>query len=475
MERSDSQNLLVGALWKPMPVGVALGVVFGAPAVFAGAFLWVPLLTESYCDDDRWFPGPPCYNVEVARFGTNPPTTEYLYKVFHVGTLGEDVFFHSPFVPLAGAPVEKLASETGRLILPSSSIVSLQRYIPSDPGFRLGMDQQPPKPAPVLNIVLENSFVSVNNVAQASGGPNTSGTNVTYDVDNKFTSQPTSQETLNLSVANNFTTEKEISIHQPSTLISHFYFDNKAFDPPESATKRHILVPFFLHPVSAKDLKKFSSIWDVGEKGKINSRLQAFLAGFASLADPDFEEALQIAAREGFATPKNFLSTVRSILQTCVLPNTPEGNDFVIEVTGYASMRAFPDGLDDFNLYLAEGRRAAVILSIADQWENIDLTNSGEDSVASVARLVVKRTSNEQNKHLESDKEERIAEFVELLKNGDQDGLLMFLQHLEGNGTTEEFEENIKDGLFLFSNEEDMRLDLDRWTTRGAVKEKILP
>ncbi len=124
--------------------------------------------------------------------------------------------------------------------------------------------------------------------------------------------------------------------------------------------ERHLLVPYFVEPVRAKNYDSFS--WFFGDDEKINTMVEAFVAGYNSYEPNTWSD------RSGVKVDRSYLGLVREILQACSgLEEVP------VDVAGYASIKKFKNFSrdskmhDKLNWALAEGRRARVIDALLDQ------------------------------------------------------------------------------------------------------------
>ena len=260
---------------------------------------------------------------------------------------------------------KRQAFELARLRIPAASVIALQGY--GKTFDRLGIDAVSPPPAPVINLAQENSFVTINNTPHYSGGSGVGEIfNVNYDAKFPFTQTDVTRIAMN----NHF--ESKVEEHAHATLITNFILDGKQMNQPGNGELRHILAPFFLNPIeTSKPSSKWREIYALYGNRKIDTKLDAFIAGFFSLRDPAMTESEPSSA--GLDRSLTFLSTVRTILEACTAQVTDTVEPIRIEVAGYASKKPFRgadgkeiEGSSELNHALAEGRRAAILVNLVD-------------------------------------------------------------------------------------------------------------
>ena len=454
--------------------------------VVKAVFTHVAAASHGYCGSGWELIGPNCYHLEVRRQSGLNATTRLFAPVLYHGRVGDNILISEPFVTaqentqVQGHELTATAEQSpeptdaeansfwsrlgyARHAIPISSVVVMQTYNSTPLFERFGVDKVPPKPAPVFNLAQENSFTVINATAQSSGSQRSGDTHLTnFRTENDFTSEH--HNVTNVVTHNDFTNKPVVLPTPNQILTTTFVLDGRELHMPDSEKKRHILVPFFQDPILSPT-NEDDEMWQVyaadGEAG-ISSPVDAFIAGYYSLSDPDYAVGTNEA---DLASPKNFLSAIKRILQSCTGPTGTPNHTFEIEVLGYASKAPFKDENDQtlsispvLNHALAEGRRAAVIARLMDF--EVASNQDRNSKILPLAQILVvdpQEMPSELIKRLD-----RAKKLLQLLMDDNKVELTNYLQRNKNKILP-----ILKQELFIFDDETDMHNHLKTWVPIG--------
>jgi len=437
LKRLETSSLWVLLTFSKRPYLVTLKCMALALITFVIVTHAAVNYASSYCN--QWFRPINCFYLEIAQpDGTSEVTT--FHKLAFVHGRVSDHFLVSSL----GAEGEPATREgVARINIPVSSVVGMQRY-----GREYTRKGQSDPIVPVINLTQENAFSITHNTALASGGGNGTDTTVVnyraeFPVDNR--------EATHLVLNNEFQTNVLVREDIFPVLVSNFILDGKEMSVPEDGDYRHILVPFFLDLVQSESNER-NKIYAVDGDASIDTGLDAFMAGFFSLSDPEFH--LENPATKDLMGPTNLLGMVRTALGACK-PNGKTSATFEISIAGYSSEKPFKgsNGQDSpksgsLNHALAEGRRFAVLANVVDY----------DDSLVGKEKAKIILSSRDGNTD-QAQFSKPVLNFLMLLKRDNPTELVAFLESVD----PVLFYSKLKGEVFRFSDKKEMHEHLNRW------------
>jgi len=437
LKRLETQSLWVLLTFSSRPYtstfvgfGLALIVVVAATHLIVNR-------AEAYCD--QWLRPINCFYLEIAQPDGASEVTVFHKLAFVHGRVSDHFLVSS-----LGAEGEPASREgIARINVPVSSVVGMQRY--GREYTRMGQSEPI---VPIINLTQENAFSITHNTALASGGAGGSDTTiVNYQAEFPVDDRDVTHLVLN----NEFQTDVLVREDIFPVLVSNFILDGKEMTVPEDGDFRHILVPFFLDLVKSEDSER-SEIYAVDGDASIDTELEAFMAGFYSLSDPEFN--LEDPASKELTGPTSLLGLVRTALGACK-PQRKTSATFEISIAGYASEKPFSVSIgqdnpesDILNHALAEGRRFAVLANVVDY----DNSLVGKEK----AKIVLSPRDGNSG---EAELSDPILTFLELLKRDNPTDLVAFLESVD----RVLFYSRLKGGVFRFSDKKEMNEHLNRW------------
>ena len=441
LKRFETNSLWVLLAFSTRPyVVTGFGLVTAMFLVAVGS-LWAVNNAERYC---TWAIRPiNCFYLEVTQSGANSEVTTFHEHAFVHGRVSDHFLVSSLGTDKDPATTVGVA----RLNIAVSSVVGMQRHGrnytrigPSDPIV------------PVIILTQENAFLVNHNTALASGdGGGTETKVVNYQAEFPVDNRNITQLTLNNEFQTDVLVRKDIS----PILVSNFILDGKKLQEPGDGELRHILVPFFLDLVQSGGTKR-RAIYAVEKGPSIDTELDAFMAGFFSLSDPEFD--LEDPTSEKLASPTNLLSMVRTALRACS-PRDETGATLMIDISGYSSEMPFR-GINGeviptsapLNHAVAEGRRLAVLANVVDY----DLSLVEEDK----AKVIL--SPREWNPEQEGFSVP-VQTFIKLLKSDTPADLVAFLESVDRIALLV----RLKSEVFRFTSKDDMNAHLKLWVPSG--------
>ena len=451
-------DLLLDVFFRPRALAFVT-LAFCATALVKATISQTPhFFGPAYCESKKSYSwaslaaliGPNCYHVEIRRPGARTKTSKLFEPAIFHGKIDDKILI-SMLSENSSRSWFEWPSWGPRFEVPAASVIAMQVYAGEGYYNRIAMAPVSPPPAPQLTLQQQNHFNSItaSSTASASQQPGESPKTPGVVVRNNFHTE----EKTNLSVSTNFEGAKHVKGGDNLSLSAKFFFDDKQITlvHPDSNDKpngnqRHFLVPFFLDPI--KSPKHDEKFWNV-YAGKIDTELDAFIAGFQSFKDPDFklETANHGVASEDW--PKAYVSTIKRILNKCGPPTEkrpPTESKIVVNVAGYASEQPFVDENDKHlplnkpMLHaLAEGRRAAVLAQLVD-------------IPPKQTRIVDSKSKNPWT---------GIGRLIRALKETDEDALM---RELASEAKRENLLKILKAQVYRFADQEDMRIHLSDWT-----------